>query len=93
MSNLYQTLQEEIKCLPPKDYALAVKLLNERKFEPLYEIVDSCYKLKLADDAREVHKEKWQQVNVDDLLELRADLTEYMSYLDIPDNTDEYDEY
>lgn len=93
MSNLYQTLQEEIKCLPPKDYALAVKFLNERKFESLYEIVDSCYKLKLADDAKEIHKEKWQQVNVDDLLELIEDLIEYMSYLDTSDNTDEYDEY
>lgn len=93
MSNLYQTLQEKIKCLSPKDYVLAVKFLNGRKFESLYELVDSCYKLKLADDAEENHKEKWQQVNVNDLLELRTDLIEYMSYLDIPDNIDEYDEY
>lgn len=91
--NLTQRIRIGLKCLPPKDYDLASNFLKNRNFESLAEIVESCFLLKIADDAKDVHKEKWSNINIDDLIELRANLLEYISYLDVPDNTIDYDEY
>lgn len=85
MSNLYQILEKEVQCLPPKDAILAAQYLKSRDFERLRDLVDSCCIMKAEDDAKEIHKEKWQNINAEALYDLKYNLLEYMSYLDIPD--------
>lgn len=89
MSNLYKKLERGIQCLPPKDAQLSADYLKKRDFNRLREIVESCYTMKLMDDNKEVHTEKWVNVDEQKLFELRFNLMEYMSYLDVPDNSDE----
>lgn len=93
MNQLYQKIKEGIQNLPPKDSELSTKFLANRDFERLKGIVDSCLYMKRQDDIKETHKEKWAVVDRDKLEELALILTEYMSYLDIPDNSEESEDY
>ena len=39
------------------------------------------------------HEDNTPDEYVSNLTELKGELTTYMSYLDVPDNSDEYDDY
>lgn len=93
MNQLYQRIKEGIQSLPPKDAKLSTKFLADRDFERLQEIVDSCLYMKRQDDTKEIHKEKWAVVDRSKLEELALNLTEYISYLGIPDNSEELEDY
>lgn len=87
MKKPLQKIEELIPILPKKDAILASKFLKERNFECILELVQSdLYKLeKLNSECKEPN---------DDIImleELRSELVNYMSYLDIPDNSDDYD--
>lgn len=88
MQGLLKKIHELISVLPEKDSRLAIKYLDKRDFQSVLEIVES--------DLYKAEKDK-SEVNPDDyiigLTELRSELLTYMSYLDIPDNSDDYDYY
>lgn len=88
MQGLLKKIHELISILPEKDSKLAIKYLDKRDFQSVLEIVES--------DLYKAEKDK-SEVNPDDyiigLTELRSELLTYMSYLDIPDNSDDYDYY
>lgn len=75
--------------LPQKDAQLADKFLNERNFQGILELVESdLYKARKKSSVEEESSE--YEVK---LMKLMVELQTYMSYLDVPDNSDEYDYY
>lgn len=88
MQGLLKKIHELISILPEKDSRLAIKYLDKRDFQSVLEIVES--------DLYKAEKDKLE-INPDDyiigLTELRSELLTYMSYLDVPDNSDDYDYY
>ena len=88
MQGLLKKIHELISVLPEKDSRLAIKYLDKRDFQSVLEIVES--------DLYKAEKDK-SEVNPDDyiigLTELRSELLTYMSYLDVPGNSDDYDYY
>lgn len=70
---------------------IAKKYLKTRNFESILEIVESdLYK---AEKDRFGRLEKIPDDYISSLTELRGELLTYMSYLEVPDNSDEYDYY
>lgn len=75
--------------LPQKDAQLAKKFLNERNFQGILELVESdLYKARKKSSVEEESSEYEAK-----LMKLMVELQTYMSYLDVPDNSDEYDYY
>ena len=72
--------------LPQKDVNLAGKLLSERKFESLLEIIDSDIYLVRRHQLSETPKDEYKNINLEKLLQLRSELSEYMSYLVFPED-------
>lgn len=92
MSQLYQRIKEGLQCLPPKDRDLCNQFLEHREFEKISEIVESCLIMKKRDDYKEVHKEKWINVDRSQLEKLTLDVREYVSYLDLSDISNDLEE-
>jgi hypothetical protein len=90
MESPLKKIEKLITVLPKKDAELSRKYLKERNFEFILEIVESdIYKANKAKINQE--EEELLDNNVALLMELREELVTYMSYLDIPDNSDDYD--
>lgn len=89
MSNPLKRMEQLIPSLPPKDATLALKFLKERNFQGILELVESdiykAHKNNNASDGKDVDEESW--------MKLKYELTSYMSYLDLPDNYDDFEEY
>ena len=85
MNQLYQRIQQNLQCLPPKDVELCNQFLRNRQFENLLEIVESCLIMKNRDDYKDVHKDKWLNVDIGQLEQLTLDVREYTSHLDLSD--------
>ena len=77
-----------LQCLPQRDIQLANKFLNDRSFKSLLEIVDSDIYLVRKNLAKEVPDEEYVDIDLDSLLQLRSDISEYMSYLVLPEEDD-----
>lgn len=90
MKNLYDRIKEGIKCLPPKDKQLCEKYLEQRNFQSILEIAESDLIMKDNDDLKEEHQEKWQSLDVATLEELIGDTKEYLSYMEIDLDEDNY---
>lgn len=89
--NPLKRVEELIPNLPWKDAQLAKKYLENRDFQSVLEIVESdLYK---AERAKLGRLEEVPDDYVSSLTELRGELLIYMSYLDVPDNSDDYDYY
>jgi hypothetical protein len=90
MESPLKKIEKLIPALPKKDAELSRKYLKERNFEFILEIVESdIYKANKA--KRNQEEEELLDNNIALLMELREELVTYMSYLDIPDNSDDYD--
>lgn len=90
MSQPLHKIRELIKELPGKDSELCKRFLDERNFESILEIVESdIYKAKQKADPMELLEESNEIDIISKLLELKSNLDEYMSYLYIPDNSDD----
>lgn len=91
MSQPLNKIRELIKELPGKDAPLAAKFLEQRNFQCIMELIESdIYKIKQKADLLElVEKDSEVNAHIDKLLELKSNLDEYMSYLDVPDNSDD----
>lgn len=92
MSQLYQRIQQNLQCLPSKDAELCSQFLKNRQFENLREIVESCLIMKKKDDYKDVHKDKWLNVDRGQLEQLTLDVREYTSYLDLSDISNDLEE-
>lgn len=88
MQNPLKKVSELIPVLPKKDAKLCADYLNKRNFEAILEIVKS--------DIYKANRDKTDD-SIDDyistLIELEGELLSYMSMLDVPDNSDNYDDY
>lgn len=93
MNELYQRIKQGLQCLPPKDTELCSQFLEDRDFEKLREVVESCLIMKKRDDHRNVHRDKWVSVDRSQLEQLTLDVREYTSYLDLSDISNDLDEY
>lgn len=83
-----QQIKKLIPALPKKDAELAIKFLDKRNFESILELVESdLYKLRKTSKEEEPNE---QEIS---LVELKGELLTYMSYLEVPDNSDEYEFY
>lgn len=84
-------IRELIKELPSKDATLAAKFLEKRNFQGILELVDSdIYKARKANNILDMTEESLEEdSHLGKLLELKSNLDEYMSFLDIPDNSDD----
>ena len=92
MNQLYQRIQQSLQCLPPKDVELCNQFLRNRQFENLLEIVESCLIMKNRDDYKDVHKDKWLNVDRGQLEQLTLDVREYISYLGLSDISNDLEE-
>lgn len=92
MNQLYQRIQQNLQCLSPKDVELCNQFLRNRQFENLLEIVESCLIMKKRDDYKDVHKDKWLNVDRGQLEQLTLDVREYTSYLDLSDISNDLEE-
>lgn len=86
MNPSIQKIQALLSHLPQKDVNLAGKLLSERKFESLLEIIDSDIYLVRRNQLKETPKEEYENISLEKLLQLRSELSEYMSYLVLPED-------
>lgn len=83
-----QRIGELIPTLPEKDAKLCANYLSERNFKCILEIVESdIYKTN-----RSTQKE-YPDDYLSNLYELRGNLLTYMYYLDVPDNSNNYNNY
>ena len=88
MKSSLNRIKNLVKILPGKDSSLAIKFLDDRNFQALLEIVESdLYKAEKNDSNRQNNV-----VNeyIMSLTELRGELLDYMSYLDISEYEDNY---
>lgn len=90
MPNLCDKIKNGLKCLPPKDAQLCEKFFQNRDFESILDIAKSALIMKERDVVKEVHKDKWEKVDIGELQELVADTQEYLSYMDITDISEDY---
>lgn len=81
MNNLYQEIQTGIQYLPIKDKILAEKYLQQRNFEFLQELVDSCL-IKIRKNKHSKNKkEEYKNIHRDAIEKLSLNIIEYSSYL------------
>ena len=88
MKSSLNRIKNLVKILPGKDSSLALRFLDDRNFQALLEIVESdLYKAEKNDSNRQNNV-----VNeyIMSLTELRGELLDYMSYLDISEYEDNY---
>lgn len=86
-----ETMKQKSESLNDKDKRLALKFINERKFDSLYDLVNSAiYKLVKRKELEESEEHK-----LDDLREYRTIIVEYLNQLDYNDfsNSDYIDNY
>lgn len=79
------------KSLPEGDIKFAEKHIASREFDKLLEIVESDIYLVQQNELLEHPKEKFANIDLEELLELRGAVDEYMSFLEVPDNSDDDD--
>lgn len=79
------------KSLPEGDIKFAEKYIASREFDKLLEIVESDIYLVQQNTLLETPKEKYANINLEELLELKDAVDEYISFLEVPDNSDDDD--
>lgn len=86
-----ETMKQMSESLNDKDKRLALKFIDERKFDSLYDLINSTiYKLANKEELNESEEHK-----LDDLREYRTIVVEYLNQLDYNDfsNSDYIDDY
>jgi hypothetical protein len=86
-----ETMKQMSESLNDKDKRLALKFIDERKFDSLYDLVNSTiYKLVKKEELEESEEHR-----LDSLREYRTIIVEYLNQLDYNDfsNSDYIDDY
>lgn len=81
MSQPLNKIKELICSLPKKDIPIAEDFLNNRKFNSLMELIDSDIYLIRRDQRKEDPKEEYIDIDLNNIILLKGELTQYMSYL------------
>ena len=85
-----QRLNSLVKSFPERDRGLAQKMLDERKFEDLWELVKSSIYMVRK------YKDKYE-ANLTDMIVFKSELSSYMDQLGLEDDEEElidiYEEY
>lgn len=90
MKSPLKRIEELVQALPDKDEKLVRKYLEKRDFQSVLEIVESdLYK---ADITKQGDPGIVPYDYIAALTEMRGELLTYMSYLEVPDNS-EYNNY
>lgn len=80
------TTLEKIKSLvpelPPKDRVLAETFIKIRDFKSLWELVHSCLVRIKRNEKKESPNPKYQELNVEKLQTLEAEVSNYQSLID-----------
>lgn len=84
-------IRELSKELPEKDAILAEKFIKDREFEKLLEIVESDIYMVQQNELLEHPKEKFLNVDLEKLVQLKDAIEEYISFLIVPDNSEDDD--
>ena len=79
------------KSLPEGDIKFAEKYIASREFDKLLEIVKSDIYLVQKNELLEHPKEKFANIDLEELYDLKEAIDEYMSFLEVPDNSDDDD--
>lgn len=88
MESHLEIIKRLISVLPEKDEKLCIKYLEQRNFKAILEIVKSdIYK------AKKKESEESPSDYLTSLISLDYELTTYMSYIEMPDSYNEYDNY
>lgn len=77
--------------LPKDDIKFAEKYIADREFEKLLEIVESDIYLVQQNELLEIPKEKYIDIDLKELVELRSVIEEYLSFLEVPNNSEDDD--
>lgn len=88
MEQLLDKIRRLSKSLPESDIKFAGKYIESREFDKLLEIVESDIYMVQQNRLVEHPKEKFANINLEELLRLRDAVDEYMSFLEIPDSSD-----
>ena len=91
MEQLLDKIKRLSKSQPEGDIKFAEKYIKSREFDKLLEIVESDIYMVQQNKSLEHPKEKFANINLEELLRLRVAVDEYMSFLEIPDNSDNND--
>lgn len=91
MEQLLDKIRRLSKSLPESDIKFAEKYIESREFDKLLEIVESDIYMVQQNKLVEHPKEKFANINLEELLGLKSAVDEYMSFLEIPDSSDNDD--
>lgn len=91
MEQLLDKIRRLSKSLPEGDIKFAKKYIESREFDKLLEIVESDIYMVQQNKLVEHPKEKFANINLEELLGLKSAVDEYMSFLEIPDSSDNDD--
>jgi hypothetical protein len=79
--NLLDKIKELIPSLPNRDIQLGYDFLNKRDFESLKDLIDSAiYKVE-KNIKSNTPKEEYTKVNLDELIELKLEVSVYLNQL------------
>lgn len=79
--NLLDKIKELIPSLPSRDIQLGYDFLNKRDFESLKDLIDSAiYKVE-KNMKSDTPKEEYTKVNLDELIELKLEVSVYLNQL------------
>lgn len=88
-----ERIRSLIKFLPKDDISLANNFINSRDFESLQEIVDSAIIKVKRNLSSNNPKEKYINLDIDELTRLKAEVDVYVERLQLPYQEDEFEEY
>lgn len=91
MEQLLDKIRRLSKSLPEGDIKFAEKYIKSREFDKLLEIVESDIYMVQQNKLVEHPKEKFANINLEELLGLKSAVDEYMSFLEIPNSSDNDD--
>lgn len=89
MKSPLERIEVLIPVLPQKDAQLASVFLKERNFQGILELVESdIYKAR-----RKTTEEEGPDESEAQLIKLKSELLNYMSFLDLPDDFYDFEDY
>lgn len=89
-----ERIKNLIKFLPKDDISLANNFINSRDFESLQEIVDSAIIKVKRNLSSNNPKEKYINLDIDELTKLKAEVDVYVEQLQLPYyQEDEFEDY
>lgn len=89
-SQLLNRIKRLSKSLPESDIKFAEKYILNREFDKLLEIVRSDIYLVQQNESLEHPKEKFTNISLKELLRLKDTVEEYMSFLEVPNNSEDW---